>query len=152
VQEGGDVTSMATVDKPETVPERASHSGWIHDLRSRIEPLEGTKRLLTALKARDKEVADTDLHPQSRLRAFFAAPGLYRLERAHVLVLSILFEVKPLTGEPGAGNPPARFGGGRDRTQSVLPTPISWPHLAVCTVATVQELLRILQRSSEDRI
>ena len=33
-------------------------------------------------------------------------------------------EVRPLTGEPCAGNLHARFGGGRDRTQSVLPTPI----------------------------
>ena len=37
---------------------------------------------------------------------------------------SILIEVKPPTGEPDAGDPPVRFGGGRDRTQSVLPTPI----------------------------
>ena len=48
---------MATDDKPVIVPERANPTGGIHDLRSRIEPLEGTKRLLTALKARDKEVA-----------------------------------------------------------------------------------------------
>ncbi len=33
-------------------------------------------------------------------------------------------QTKPLTGEPCAGNPPARFGGGRGRNQSVLPTPI----------------------------
>src|SRR3989304_6221840 len=38
--------------------------------------------------------------------------------------LSILSEVKPLTGEPCAGNPHARFGGRGDRTQPVLPTPI----------------------------
>src|SRR5208337_1599526 len=34
-------------------------------------------------------------------------------------------QTKPLTGEPCAGNPPARFGGGRGRNQSVLPTPIN---------------------------
>src|SRR5271166_584902 len=34
-------------------------------------------------------------------------------------------QTKPLTGEPCAGNPPARFGGGRGRNQSVLPTPIA---------------------------
>ena len=33
-------------------------------------------------------------------------------------------QTKPLTGEPCAGNPPARFGGGRGRNQSALPTPI----------------------------
>src|SRR5271166_2837813 len=33
-------------------------------------------------------------------------------------------QTKPLTGEPCAGDPPARFGGGRGRHQSVLPTPI----------------------------
>src|SRR5438034_3729634 len=31
------------------------------------------------------------------------------------------------TGEPDAGEPPVRFGGGRSRNQSVLPTPISPP-------------------------
>jgi Reverse transcriptase (RNA-dependent DNA polymerase) len=36
----------------------------------------------------------------------------------------ILLTVRPPTGEPCAGKPPARFGGGRDRNQSVLPTPI----------------------------
>ena len=45
---------------------------------------------------------------------------------------SILVEVRPPTGEPDAGNPPVRFGGGRDRTRSVLPTPIRilpiWAH------------------------
>ena len=34
-------------------------------------------------------------------------------------------QTKPLTGEPCAGNPPARFGGGRGRNQSALPTPIN---------------------------
>src|SRR5205823_6602393 len=29
------------------------------------------------------------------------------------------------TGEPDAGEPPVRFGGGRSRNQSALPTPIS---------------------------
>jgi len=37
---------------------------------------------------------------------------------------SILFEVKPSTGEPDAGDPQVRFGGRGDRIQSVLPTPI----------------------------
>src|SRR5512135_265756 len=37
---------------------------------------------------------------------------------------STLSEVTPSTGEPYAGDPPVRFGGGRDRIQSVLPTPI----------------------------
>ncbi|MGA2959928.1 MAG: hypothetical protein ABSF48_29955, partial [Thermodesulfobacteriota bacterium] len=37
---------------------------------------------------------------------------------------SILFEVKPPTGEPDAGDPPVRFGGRGDRNQSALPTPI----------------------------
>ena len=32
--------------------------------------------------------------------------------------------VRPLTGEPDAGNPPVRFGGRGDRNQSVFPTPI----------------------------
>jgi transposase len=33
-------------------------------------------------------------------------------------------EVKPPTGEPDAGDPHVRFGGGRGRTQPALPTPI----------------------------
>jgi len=37
---------------------------------------------------------------------------------------SILDEVTPSTGEPCAGDPPARFGGRGARTQSGLPTPI----------------------------
>jgi group II intron reverse transcriptase/maturase len=41
-------------------------------------------------------------------------------------IQSILTEVKPSTGEPCAGNPPARFGGRGARTQSGLPTPIFW--------------------------
>src|SRR5208337_625375 len=39
---------------------------------------------------------------------------------------SILFEVKPPTGEPDAGDPPVRFGGRGDRNQSALPTPIGY--------------------------
>ena len=31
---------------------------------------------------------------------------------------------EPPTGEPYAGDPPVRFGGGRGRIQSALPTPI----------------------------
>jgi len=38
---------------------------------------------------------------------------------------SILDEVIPSTGEPCAGDPPARFGGRGARTQSGLPTPIT---------------------------
>ena len=37
---------------------------------------------------------------------------------------SILTEVRPSTGEPCAGDPPARFGGRGARRQSGLPTPI----------------------------
>ena len=37
---------------------------------------------------------------------------------------SILFEVKPPTGEAYAGDSPVRFGGWGERNQSVLPTPI----------------------------
>jgi hypothetical protein len=104
VQGGGGVTFMATDDKPVKVPARANRTGQNSDPVLKIEPLEGTKRLLTALEPRDKEGV-----------AFFAEHGLSRLERAHALVPSILLEVKPPTGEPCAGNPPARFGGGRGR-------------------------------------
>ena len=41
-----------------------------------------------------------------------------------MLVTPILFEVRPPTGKPDAGNPPVRFGGRGGRTQSALPTPI----------------------------
>ena len=41
---------------------------------------------------------------------------------------SILWEVKPPTGEPDAGDPPVRFGGRGNRIQSVLPTPIVGAH------------------------
>jgi hypothetical protein len=124
------VTFMATEDRPVKVPARAKPTGKISDPGSQIEPWEGTKRLVTALDPRDNGGKSSRLMPQSGLPAFFAEQGLSRLERAHALVPSILFEVRPPTGEPGAGDPPARFGGGRDRTQSVLPTPIE--DLAAC--------------------
>src|SRR5208283_1499883 len=38
--------------------------------------------------------------------------------------LSILWEVRPPTGEPDAGDPPVRFGGRGNGIQSILPTPI----------------------------
>ena len=110
------MTFMATDDKPVTVPARANPTGKNSDPVLKIEPLEGTKRLLTALEPRDKDGVSTRLLPQNGLPAIFAEQGLSRLERAHALVPSILFEVRPPTGEPGAGNPPARFGGGRGRT------------------------------------
>src|SRR5688572_3495670 len=37
---------------------------------------------------------------------------------------SVLFEVKPLTGEPDAGEPPVRFGGRGAANQCGFPTPI----------------------------
>ena len=54
--------------------------------------------------------------------AYFAEQGLFSLVTAHAPGRSILSEVKPSTGEPDAGNPPVRFGGRGDRTQSVLPS------------------------------
>ena len=111
MQEGGDVKFMATDDKPVIVPARAIHIGRTQAPALWIEPLEGTTRLLTALESRDKAGMSTRLLPQRWLNALFAEQGLSRLERAHALVPSILFEVKPPTGEPCAGNPPARFGG-----------------------------------------
>jgi hypothetical protein len=116
VQGGGAVTFMATDDKPVKVPERANRIGKTQATVLWIEPLEGTRRLLTALESRDKAGTSIRLLPQRGLNALFAEQGLSGSERAHALVPSILAEVKPPTGEPGAGNPPARFGGGRGRT------------------------------------
>ena len=55
--------------------------------------------------------------------AFFAEHGLFSMVTAHAEPVNPLGG-EPPTGEPCAGEPHARFGGGRDRTQSVLPTPI----------------------------
>jgi hypothetical protein len=44
-----------------------------------------------------------------------------------MLRYAVLLQVTPSTGEPDAGDPHVRFGGRGDRTQSVLPTPITAP-------------------------
>src|SRR5579862_7898973 len=49
---------------------------------------------------------------------------LVLLNRCPCEGMSILFGGDSLTGEPDAGNPPVRFGGRGNRTQSLLPTPI----------------------------
>lgn len=46
--------------------------------------------------------------------SFFAAQGLFNLTAAHALACQSSRQVQPPTGEPCAGNPHARFGGGRD--------------------------------------
>jgi RNA-directed DNA polymerase len=46
--------------------------------------------------------------------AFFAEQGLFNLTAAHALACQSSRQVTPPTGEPCAGNPHARFGGGRD--------------------------------------
>ena len=114
---------MATDDKPVIVPARANPTGQNSESVLKIEPLEGMKRLLTALDPRDKEGVSAGLLRQNGLPGFFAEHGLSRLERAHALVPSILFEVRPPTGEPCAGNPHARFGGRGGL--AALPTPIN---------------------------
>ncbi len=118
MQEGGDVTFKATEDPPVVMPIRANCTGAIHAHVTWLGPLEGTARLLTALVLRDNEAA------RCRSELLVAKQRLQSLNTAHVFDSSILFEVKPPTGEPGAGDPPARFGGGRDRNQSIPPTPI----------------------------
>jgi RNA-directed DNA polymerase len=47
--------------------------------------------------------------------AYFAMQGLFSLEAAHLPKSPVRQAVKSSTGEPCAGNPPARFGGGRGR-------------------------------------
>lgn len=46
--------------------------------------------------------------------AFFSGAGLFNLTAAHALACQSSRQVTPPTGEPCAGNPHARFGGGRD--------------------------------------
>src|SRR6516162_3059597 len=100
------------------MPARASRTGATHAHVTWLKPLEGTARLLTTLVVRD----NVDIRDPSDF--LVAELGLQGLNTAHVFGSSILFEVKPPTGEPDAGNPLVRFGGGRGRTQSVPPTPI----------------------------
>ena len=119
MQEGGDVTFKATENPPVVMPARASRTGATHAHVTWLKPLEGTARLLTTLVVRD----NVDIRDPSDF--LVAELGLQGLNTAHVFGSSILFEVKPPTGEPDAGNPLVRFGGGRGRTQSVPPTPIS---------------------------
>ena len=118
MQEGGDVTFKATENPPVVMPARASRTGATHAHVTWLKPLEGTARLLTTLVVRD----NVDIRDPSDF--LVAELGLQGLNTAHVFGSSILFEVKPPTGEPDAGNPLVRFGGGRGRTQSVPPTPI----------------------------
>ena len=120
MQEGGDVTFKATENPPVVMPARASRTGATHAHVTWLKPLEGTARLLTTLVVRD----NVDIRDPSDF--LVAELGLQGLNTAHVFGSSILFEVKPPTGEPDAGNPLVRFGGGRGRTQSVPPTPILW--------------------------
>ncbi len=56
--------------------------------------------------------------------AFFAGHGLLKLASGPSACLSTLSEVRPPTGEPYAGDPHVRFGGGGRATQCALPTPI----------------------------
>ena len=55
---------------------------------------------------------------------FFAGHWLFSPGAASVYQSVNPREVKPPTGEPDAGNPHVRFGGGRGRDQPALPTPI----------------------------
>ena len=103
MQEGGDVTFKATENPPVVMPARASRTGATHAHVTWLKPLEGTARLLTTLVVRD----NVDIRDPSDF--LVAELGLQGLNTAHVFGSSILFEVKPPTGEPGAGDPPARF-------------------------------------------
>ncbi len=50
-------------------------------------------------------------------------PGAFQSGASPCVGPSTLFEVKPSTGEPYAGDPPVRFGGRGEPSQWVLPTP-----------------------------
>ena len=90
--------------------------GWIRmRLRSILRKRQGKQR--TWASERSSALAE----------CLLCQAGVVQLENCPCAGLSILFEVKPPTGEPCAGNPPARFGGGGDRNQSVLPTPMFQP-------------------------
>ncbi len=94
-----------SADRPRTRPDGDVRARWTW-----TEQSVWTDRMLTALES-----------------------GVYRCwvvfsGRSPSSCLSILEEVKPSTGEPDAGDPHVRFGGGRDRNQSVLPTPICFVH------------------------
>jgi hypothetical protein len=103
VQEGGDVTFKATENPPVVMPARANRTGATHAHVTWLKPLEGTTRLLTALVVGDN--VETRYHSD----CLVAEQGLQGLNTAHVFGSSILFEVKPPTGEPGAGNPLVRI-------------------------------------------
>jgi len=112
VQEGGDVTFKATENPPVVMPARASRTGATHAHVTWLKPLEGTARLLTTLVVRD----NVDIRDPSDF--LVAELGLQGLNTAHVFGSSILFEVKPPTGEPDAGNPCAAERGVESLTQS----------------------------------
>src|SRR4051794_9085371 len=107
--------SQARETQPARVPERANQAGEIVVRWTEIEPWTGTARLVTALEPGVNGGAQI---------ALVAEPGLSNWSPAPALVRQSSFEVRPPTGEPYAGDPPVRFGGGRDATQCVLPTPI----------------------------
>ena len=124
---------MTTISglSPVAVPERATRARETreamapHQEWSWVEPRVWTARLLAALAQRVKGGKWHNLIANIRWpNAFFAKHGVFACRAPMLKYVSPLVG-EPSTGEPDAGDPPVRFGGRGDRTQSVLPTPIT---------------------------
>ena len=98
-------------EEPVLVSERTKQAGEVRARWAWTEPRVWTERMLTALETGVKGILP--LYGWALFLSGCPCP-----------CLSILSEVKPPTGEPYAGDPHVRFGGGGGRNQSAFPTSI----------------------------
>ena len=106
--------------KPAAVPAEAKQAGEIDDRWSWVEPSVWTPRMLTALKQGVKG--------GKLAQRLFCHAWVVLACHCPCVVLSTLSEVRPLTGEPDAGDLHVRFGGrGSEANRLSLPLSVkSW--------------------------
>ena len=119
MQEGGYVTNKHRDQQPTTLPFAATPVGKPPTIKTWANLEVWTKRMLTTL-----EVGVKGGRWPSLAERFLQSTGVLQLKRRPCRFLSILSQVKLLTGEPFAGNPPGRFGGRGGWNQPAFPTPI----------------------------
>ena len=125
-QEGGCVMKRRSdpIPAPVSAPRRAKQAGDAQARWDWTEPTVCTLRMRIAL--------DRGMNAAT----CFTGHGLLSVAAAHRFRSSVLFEVRPPTGEPCAGEPHARFGG-RGGQETGLPYPYHVPDLTVFGVALV---------------
>ena len=119
MQESGYVTIKRQDQRPTTVPFAATPDGQPPTIKAWAKLSVWTERMLTTLK----QGVEGGRWSSAMAQRLLSSPGALQLKRSPCGLLSILSQVKPLTGEPDAGNPPVRFGGrgGWNPNQPSLP-------------------------------